>query len=129
MSAVRLGVDARRAVAHAAAPTGTDRTDVLLEDRTDPSAGSSTDIDTTVRLRLERTQPRSIAMYASQHVLNEQLARHRWQELSSQAHRSRLLRAVRAERRARRAEQSAQRAAQAARNASLAARLAAEHLV
>ncbi|WP_088315808.1 hypothetical protein [Kineosporia sp. R_H_3] len=134
MSAVRLAVAARRAAARAAAtsvsPSVTDR--AAARSRTEHDAlldGTDRCLETDIRLRLARTQPRSTDMYASQHVLNEQLARHRWHELSSEAQRSRVVRAVRAERRARRAERSAQRAVQSARLASQAALRAAQQLV
>lgn len=128
MSAVRLGVDDRRAVALAAAP------------RTDPSstgttAGTTvtgtpevTDLDTLVRIRLRRTNLRSTDVYAS-HLITHELAHHRWQELSQQAQHARLVRVARARRRAQRAEQRANRAVQSARIATGAALRAAERLV
>ena len=131
MSAVRLGVADRRAVALAAAPH---------PDPSGTSAGTSTagttvtgtpevaDLDTLVRLRLERTNLRSNAVYAA-HLINQELAHHRWQELSRQAQRSRLARLARAQRRARRAEQRVNRAVQSSRLAGQAALRAAERLV
>ena len=128
MSAVRLGVADRRAVARAAAP----HTDPNVTDSTAGTTVTGTpevaDLDTLVRIRIARTNLRSSAVYAS-HLINHELAHHRWQELSQQAQQSRLARVALAQRRARRAEQRANRAVQSARLASMAALRAAERLV
>ncbi len=125
-------VDAAAPTPTRPASTGRKRTPRSTDGAGWADARRAADLDSTVtdiRLRLARTQPRSTDMHASQHLLNEQLARHRWHEMSTEAQRSRLLRAVRADRRARRAQQSAQRAVQSARHAAQAARVAAEQLV
>jgi hypothetical protein len=128
VSAVRLGVADRRAVALAAAPLIDLNVTAATAGTTVTGTHEVTDLDTLVRIRLERTSLRSTAVYASHHITHE-LAHHRWQELSQQAQQARLVRVARAQRRARRAEQRANRAVQSARLASMAALRAAERLV
>ena len=99
MSAVRLGVADRRAVALAAAPHADPNVTVTTTGPTVTGTPEVADLDTLVRIRLERTNLRSSAVYAS-HLINHELAHHRWQELSRQAQQSRLVRVARAQRQA-----------------------------